>query len=281
MTSQIAGMNSASGGERAEYGLAAKVSAAHFTSHVYYLVLPPLFPLLKDQLHVGYVELGLAMTLFNVITAVLQAPMGFAVDRFDARSILVAGSMPRRLRLSRLCGTPDLSLPDGDGRARRHRQRRLPSRRYAILSSAVTPSRMGRVFSCHLFAGYLGSGVAPAAMLGLTALAGFRVAVAAAGCLALVVAVPLVLDILERSAVARKAASPVKGQRSDAGNPCSYPGSAVAHRLLRADQPFVDRNLQFYRRGASGEARGCRSERRMARRRRSCSPPPWVSLPGA
>ena len=86
MTSQTA-----SGSARGEYIVAAKVSAAHFTSHVYFLVLPPLFPLLKDQLHVGYVELGLAVTLFNILTVLLQAPMGFAVDRFDARSILVSG----------------------------------------------------------------------------------------------------------------------------------------------------------------------------------------------
>src|SRR5947209_6536508 len=92
MTSQTANVReSASGDERAEYSIGAKVSAAHFTSHVYYLVLPPLFPLLKDQLHVGYVELGLAITLFNVLTLILQTPMGFAVDRFDARSILVGG----------------------------------------------------------------------------------------------------------------------------------------------------------------------------------------------
>src|SRR5436305_222330 len=92
MTSQAADLReSASGDERTEYAIGAKVSAAHFTSHVYYLVLPPLFPLLKGELHVGYVELALAITLFNILTLMLQAPMGFAVDRFDARSILVGG----------------------------------------------------------------------------------------------------------------------------------------------------------------------------------------------
>ena len=92
MTSQTADLREgASGSARGEYIVAAKVSAAHFTSHVYFLGAAALFPLLKDQLHVGYVELGLGVTLFNILTVLLQAPMGFAVDRFDARSILVSG----------------------------------------------------------------------------------------------------------------------------------------------------------------------------------------------
>ncbi len=209
MTSQTADMHSgASGGERAGYAIAAKVSAAHFTSHVYYLVLPPLFPLLKEQLHVGYVELGLAITLFNVITAVLQAPMGYAVDRFDARSILVGGLCLGGFAYLGFAAYPTYACLIAAAALAGSANAVYHPADYAILSSAVAPSRMGRVFSWHLFAGYLGSGVAPAAMLGLTAVAGFRVAVAVAGCLALVVAVPLVLDILERSAVARTAASP-------------------------------------------------------------------------
>ena len=49
MTSQTADLREgASGSARGEYFVAAKVSAAHFTSHVYFLVLPPLFPLLRN-----------------------------------------------------------------------------------------------------------------------------------------------------------------------------------------------------------------------------------------
>ncbi|MEA2758038.1 MAG: hypothetical protein QOH65_651, partial [Methylobacteriaceae bacterium] len=87
---------------------------------------------------------------------------------------------------------------------------------YSILSSAISPPRIGRVFSLHLFAGYFGSAIAPAMVLFLTAIAGYRFAIAAAGCLALVVAVPLVLDIFERSAHARKANAPARAKTAEA-----------------------------------------------------------------
>ncbi|GAC1337518.1 MAG: MFS transporter [Beijerinckiaceae bacterium] len=204
MTFKTAGIDrGAAGEERAEFVTAAKVSAAHFTSHVYYLVLPPLFPLLKEQLHVGYVELGLAITLFNVLTLMLQTPMGFAVDRFEARSILVGGLCLGGFAYLLFAAYPTFaclmiaSALAGIANAVYH-----PAD-YSILSSAISPPRIGRAFSFHLFAGYLGSAVAPATMLFLTALTGYRVAIAAAGCLAFIVAIPLLLDVLERSASAR------------------------------------------------------------------------------
>src|SRR5512145_3177550 len=67
------------------------VSAAHFVSHYYILVLPPLFPLIRDEFAVSYVELGAALAAFNVISAAMQTPAGFLVDRVSARAVLVGG----------------------------------------------------------------------------------------------------------------------------------------------------------------------------------------------
>ena len=67
------------------------VSAAHFVSHYYILILPPLFLLVRAEFAVSYVELGVALTAFNVISAVMQTPAGFLVDRVSARAVLVAG----------------------------------------------------------------------------------------------------------------------------------------------------------------------------------------------
>ena len=63
------------------------VSAAHFVSHYYILVLPPLFPLIRNEFGVSYVELGAALTAFNVISAAMQTPAGFLVDRVSARAV--------------------------------------------------------------------------------------------------------------------------------------------------------------------------------------------------
>src|SRR5215475_14457406 len=67
------------------------VSAAHFVSHYYLLLLPPLFAFIRRDYDVSYTELGLALTAFNIVSAALQTPAGFLVDRFGARRILIAG----------------------------------------------------------------------------------------------------------------------------------------------------------------------------------------------
>src|SRR5215469_4514673 len=67
------------------------VSAAHWVSHFHMLVLPMLFPFLKAALGVGYIELGFALTVFAVVSALTQAPTGYLVDHFGARKILLIG----------------------------------------------------------------------------------------------------------------------------------------------------------------------------------------------
>ncbi len=50
------------------------VCAAHFVSHFYILVLPPLFPFVLAFYDVSYTKLGLALTAFNITTALCQTP---------------------------------------------------------------------------------------------------------------------------------------------------------------------------------------------------------------
>src|SRR5204862_2914060 len=67
------------------------VCTAHFVSHFYILLLPPLFPFIREFYGVSYTELGFALTAFNVTTALCQTPAGFLVDRIGPRSVLVCG----------------------------------------------------------------------------------------------------------------------------------------------------------------------------------------------
>lgn len=72
-------------------GLLPQVAAAHFVSHLHIMVLAALLPVLPVFFGVGYVELGLALSIFNIITTLVQPPMGFAVDHYGPRRLLIAG----------------------------------------------------------------------------------------------------------------------------------------------------------------------------------------------
>ncbi len=194
------------GWTQAERGTLARISAAHAISHIHILVLPPLFPLLQARLGVGFVELGLALTLFNVVSALTQAPMGFAVDRLGPQRVLAAGlvlggaafmalgfglTYPMLLLAAALAGLANSVYHPAD---------------YAILGRAIGEARVGRAFSFHTFAGYSGSALAPALMLGLAAGFGLTGALVVVGLAAWVVALPLLLSPLPPPAAPRPVA---------------------------------------------------------------------------
>jgi MFS family permease len=171
----------------------AGVSAAHFVSHFYMLVLPPLFVFVRADYGVSYTELGLALTVSNVVSAVLQTPAGFMVDRIDARLVLVAGLLIQALgyaiaasfdsywvlvAMFGLIGLGNTVYHPAD---------------YALLSHRISAERVSQAYSVHTFSGMLGSAAAPVSVLLMHSLFGWRGAFFGAAILGVVVAAILFL----------------------------------------------------------------------------------------
>ena len=164
------------------------VSAAHFVSHYYILLLAPLLPFVRAAYHVSYTEIGFALAAFNIVSAALQTPAGFLVDWLGARILLICGLVIGAAAFT-VAGLVDsfwvmvaMFALAGVGNTVYH-----PAD-YAILSHHVPADRIGQAFSVHTFAGMLGSAVAPASLLLMQSLWGWRGAFVGAGILGFAVA---------------------------------------------------------------------------------------------
>src|SRR5579872_4699097 len=169
------------------------ISVAHWLSHFHIFVLPMLFPFLKQALNVGYIELGLALTVFAAISGLTQAPIGYLADHIGARKILLIGmclgsaalimlglhlSYPSLIICAALLGLANSVYHPAN---------------YAILSAHMNEARMGRAFSIHTFAGFLGGAVAPAVMAALVTWVGGFGALIAAGAIGVAIALLLLI----------------------------------------------------------------------------------------
>jgi MFS family permease len=161
--------------------LLGQVSGAHLVSHLHIMTLPAMLPLLPGQMGVGFVELGLALSVFNVVSALVQAPLGFAVDRFGARRMLTFGLLLGSFSFLSLSIVDSYTwLLVAMGLAGFANGVYHPAN-YALLSTGIDERRVGRAFSVHTFAGYLGGALAPGMLLGIAAWQGTGTAFAAAG----------------------------------------------------------------------------------------------------
>ena len=161
-------------GRFGEMRVVAPVCAAHFLSHYYMIMLAPVFAFVRADYGVSYTDLALALTAFNVVSALLQTPAGFLVDRIGARFVLMAGvaigtaafavagivhSFVVFIAMYAVAGLGNTAYHPAD---------------YSLLSHHSAPARMGQVFSFHTFAGILGSAVAPTTMLVMQSHFGWR-----------------------------------------------------------------------------------------------------------
>jgi len=168
--------------------LISAVSAAHFISHFYILLLPPLFLFVRNEYGVSFTELGFALTAFNIVSALLQTPAGFLVDRISARNVLVSGLLLEVVAFAVVALTHSFWLLvamfalAGLGNTVYH-----PAN-YALLSRHVRGERISRAYSIHSFAGFVGTAVAPVGLLLMQSIWGWRGAVLASAVIGVAIA---------------------------------------------------------------------------------------------
>jgi MFS family permease len=154
----------------------ALIGAGHMVSHFLQLTIPPLFPLLRSEFDVSWTALGLISSVFYCASGLFQTVAGFVVDRFGARRVLLTGMtlFASAIAAAALAPTYWLLLPiaalAGAGNSVFH-----PAD-YSMLNATVSPRRMARAYSVHGLSGNLGWVLAPALVMPVTQLAGWRVA---------------------------------------------------------------------------------------------------------
>ena len=209
------------------------ISLAHGSSHFFHLILPSMFPWLKDAFALSYAELGLLMSIFFVASCVAQASSGFLVDRIGARPVLFAGVSLlalAALTYSQSNGYAMLVLGAviaGCGNGIFHPVD------YTLINHKVSPPNLPYAYSMHGVTGYLGWAAAPAFMVGIAELSDWRIAFLSAALLEILV---LFILWINRSKLIdnvqeRRAESHASAQ---AANPSGFPDSAFAFLKLPA-----------------------------------------------
>jgi FSR family fosmidomycin resistance protein-like MFS transporter len=172
---------------RSDAKLIGLVGLAHAISHFSQLILAPLFPWLKDAFDVSYTELGAVLTVFFVVSCIVQAASGFIVDKLGPRPVLFVGlgalglaafgyAMAQSYWMLLAC-----AVVGGIGNGVFHPVD------YTLFNRKVAPTRLGHAYSVHGITGSLGWALAPAFVVPIAIAFSWRVALASAGVLAIVV----------------------------------------------------------------------------------------------
>ncbi|WP_043421508.1 MFS transporter [Cupriavidus basilensis] len=177
------------------------VGLAHGVSHFFHLLLAPLFPWIKAEFGLSYAELGLLMTVFFAVSAVVQTAsgFGFVVDRFGPKPVLFGGLGLLGTAALLLSVSPSYAMlllgagVAGIGNGVFH-----PAD-FTLLNKHVSQPRLGHAFSVHGISGNLGWAAAPIFLVTIAELGSWRTALASAsavafGVLAVLLAFRHVLD---------------------------------------------------------------------------------------
>jgi MFS transporter, FSR family, fosmidomycin resistance protein len=169
---------------RHDVGVIGLVGLAHMISHFSQLLLPPLFPWLRDAFGASYTQLGFLMTVFFTVSCAVQASAGFVVDRYGPRPVLFGGLALVGVAAFGAAASPSYwaivlcSVLAGTGNGVFHPVD------YTLINRKVSAARLGHAYSVHGITGSLGWALAPAVVVPLAIAFSWRIALAGAGAIA-------------------------------------------------------------------------------------------------
>ena len=167
------------------------ISTGHALSNFYVLCLPALLPFFKNEFAVSFTYLGVILTTRAVTTGLLQVPVGYLVDKFGGKRVLIVGLFLLSGSFSALAAIPDffwaipLMVVFGGGLATMR-----PSN-YTIINASIPGSWVGRAFGINMFTAHAARAVAPPLIVSIAVFWDWRIAVLVAGALGFLVTVAL------------------------------------------------------------------------------------------
>jgi MFS family permease len=181
------------------------VSGAHGMNEFFSLAIPPLLPLIINDLGVQYTEAGLLVSVYFIMYAIFQLPAGIVADKTDQYVLIIGGTFLMAggmlaASLAPTYGTVLLAVAvSGLGGSTYH-----PAG-MSVISDIEVDTTVGKAMGIHEFAGLGGNLLAPAVLGGLAAVFSWRSALGASSIVGILFAIILALSGGSTSEAAREA----------------------------------------------------------------------------
>ncbi len=150
------------------------VGFAHGTSHFFHFMIPPLFPWLMAEFGLTFTQVGLAMTVFFVVSGTGQALAGFVVDRFGALRVLSGGIFLLACSGLALASAQNFPMLLGAAMVAGLGNSVFHPADFTLLNRRVSTPRLGHAFSVHGLSGSLGWAASPVLMVSVAGAWGWR-----------------------------------------------------------------------------------------------------------
>jgi MFS transporter, FSR family, fosmidomycin resistance protein len=199
------------------------VGFAHATSHFFHFMIPPLFPWLMAEFGLSFTQVGMAMTVFFVISSMGQAMAGFVVDRFGALRVLVGGIALLSLSGLVLASAQNFAMLLAAAMVAGMGNSVFHPADFTLLNRRVSTPRLGHAFSVHGLSGNLGWAAAPVLMIAVAGAWGWR----ASGVAAAIVGVLALLFLLANHALLQDAPLAVADSKQASGGTFAFLGVPV------------------------------------------------------